>query len=66
MRAATDLINDDDNALSNKSQGIMQDMYDGQLAMQMAQGGAGSISEILVSQLSGFNKRAAKPLRVDK
>ncbi len=54
MRAATDLINDDDNALSNKSQGLMQDMYDGQLAMQMAQGGAGSISEILVSQLSGF------------
>lgn len=54
MRASTDLINDDDNALSNKSQGVMRDMYDGQLAMQMAQGGPGSISEMLVSQLSGF------------
>ena len=58
MRASTDLINDDDNALSSKSQGVMRDMYDGQLAMQMAQGGTGSISEMLVSQLSGFKAQS--------
>lgn len=54
MRASTDLINDEDNALSNKSQGVMRDMYDGQLAMQMAKGGKGSISDMLVTQLSPF------------
>jgi len=63
MRAATDVINDDENALSNKDQGGMRDMYDGQLALHMASGGAGSISDMLIQQLSPhksetFNKHA--------
>ncbi|MFT6927717.1 MAG: flagellar protein FlgJ [Psychromonas sp.] len=53
MRAASDLINSEDSPLSTKGDGVMRDMYDGQLAMQMAQGGPGSISEMLVKQLSG-------------
>ncbi|PKG39535.1 rod-binding protein [Psychromonas sp. Urea-02u-13] len=52
MRASTDIINDDENALSNKDQGGMRDMYDGQLALHMASGGAGSISDMLIQQLS--------------
>jgi flagellar protein FlgJ len=58
MRAATDLINSEENPLSKKSNGVMRDMYDGQLAMQMAQGGPGSISEMLVTQLSGTDSAA--------
>jgi len=52
MRAATDIINDDENTLSKKDQGGMRDLYDGQLALHMASGGAGSISEMLIQQLS--------------
>ncbi len=52
MRASTDIINDDDNVLSNKNQGAMRDMYDGQLALHMSNGGAGSISDMLIQQLS--------------
>ncbi|ABM05253.1 putative flagellar protein FlgJ [Psychromonas ingrahamii 37] len=58
MRAATDLINNEDSPLSSKSGSIMRDMHDGQLAMQMAQGGPGSISEMLVKQLSSAGTTA--------
>jgi len=52
MRAATDIINDDESVLSNKNKGPMRDMYDGQLALQMSNGGVGSISDMLIQQLS--------------
>lgn len=65
MRAATDLINSEENPLSKKSGGVMRDMYDGQLAMQMAQGGPGSISEMLVTQLSGSSGAAVNHFAIN-
>jgi len=65
MRASTDLINSDENALSTQNQGVMRDMYDGQLALQMAQGGPGSISEMLVSQLSGFKGETVNHIAIN-
>ncbi len=52
MRAGSDAIADKDSPFSSQQQGVFRDMYDGQLAMEMAKKQSSGIADMLVKQLS--------------
>ncbi len=53
MRSATEALGDDDNPLSNNSNGMFQEMLDKQLAVNMTKTNSFGLAEMLYQQLSG-------------
>ncbi|MGF1747949.1 rod-binding protein [Vibrio cionasavignyae] len=52
MRAASEVLSDDDNPLSIKSAGMFQEMRDAQLAQQISQQSSFGLAEMIYKQLS--------------
>lgn len=52
MRTASDALADEDSPFSSKEQGVYRDIYDGQLAIELAKKQHGGIADMLVKQLS--------------
>ncbi|CAM3118729.1 rod-binding protein [Vibrio neptunius] len=52
MRSSSDVLADEDSPFSSQQQGVFRDMYDGQLAIEMAKKQHSGISEMLIKQLS--------------
>lgn len=52
MRSSSDVMADEDNPFNSKQQGVFRDMYDGQLAIEMAKKQRSGIADMLVKQLS--------------
>ena len=52
MRAASEVLSDDDNPLSIKSSGMFQEMRDAQLAQQISQQSSFGLAEMIYKQLS--------------
>ncbi|MGP8305863.1 rod-binding protein [Vibrio sp. YIC-376] len=51
MRSSSDVLADDDSPFASQQQGVFRDMYDGQLAINMAQKQRSGIADMLVQQL---------------
>ncbi|MBY7948142.1 rod-binding protein [Vibrio fluvialis] len=52
MRSSSDVMADEDSPFNSKQQGVFRDMYDGQLAIEMAKKQRSGIADMLVKQLS--------------
>ncbi|CAM3664910.1 rod-binding protein [Vibrio aquimaris] len=52
MRSSSDVLADEDSPFSSQQQGVFRDMYDGQLAIEMANKQGSGIADMLVKQLS--------------
>ncbi|WP_435248317.1 rod-binding protein [Vibrio sp. nBUS_14] len=52
MRSSSDVLADKDSPFSSQQQGVFRDMYDGQLAMELAKKKNSGIANMLVRQLS--------------
>ncbi|NNN44323.1 MULTISPECIES: rod-binding protein [unclassified Vibrio] len=52
MRSSSDVLADKDNPFVSKQQGMFLDMYDGQLAIELAKKQSSGIANLLVQQLS--------------
>ncbi|MDN3609445.1 rod-binding protein [Vibrio ostreicida] len=52
MRTSSDVLADKDSPFSSQQQGVFRDMYDGQLAIEMAKKQHSGISDMLIRQLS--------------
>ncbi len=52
MRSSSDVMADKDSPFSSQQQGVFRDMYDGQLAMELAKKQSSGIANMLVKQLS--------------
>ncbi len=52
MRSSNDVLADENSPFSSQQYGVFRDMYDGQLAMELAKNQQGGIAEMLVKQLS--------------
>lgn len=52
MRSSSDVLADDDTPFASQQQGVFRDMYDGQLAINMAGKQQSGIADMLVQQLS--------------
>ncbi len=52
MRAGSDALADKDSPFASQQQGVFRDMYDGQLAMELAKKQSSGIADLLVKQLS--------------
>ncbi|MBR9786778.1 MAG: flagellar protein [Vibrionaceae bacterium] len=51
MRSSSDVLADDDSPFASQQQGVFRDMYDGQLAINMAKKQHSGIADMLVQQL---------------
>ncbi|MCF7364140.1 MULTISPECIES: rod-binding protein [Vibrio] len=58
MRSSSDVMADEDSPFSSKQQGVFRDMYDGQMAIEMAKKQSSGIADMLVEQL-GSNESSA-------
>ncbi|GAA5645309.1 rod-binding protein [Vibrio proteolyticus] len=67
MRSSSDVLADKDSPFSSQQHGVFRDMYDGQLAIEMAKKQQSGIADMLVKQLSPsmaeaqFDTRVAAP-----
>ncbi|MCJ2378557.1 rod-binding protein [Vibrio sp. ZSDZ34] len=52
MRSSSDVLADEDSPFASQQQGVFRDMYDGQLAIEMAKKQNSGIADMLVKQLS--------------
>ncbi len=52
MRSSSDILADKDSPFSSKNNSVFRDMYDGQMAMEMAKRKSAGIADMLVKQLS--------------
>lgn len=52
MRSSSDVLADKDSPFSSQQQGVFRDMYDGQLAMELARRQHSGIANMLIKQLS--------------
>ncbi|GLT16384.1 flagellar protein [Vibrio zhanjiangensis] len=52
MRTSSDVLADKDNPFSSQQQGVFRDMYDGQLAIEMAKKQHAGIADMLIKQLT--------------
>ncbi|EKO3433366.1 rod-binding protein [Vibrio fluvialis] len=52
MRSSSDVMADEDSPFNSNQQGVFRDMYDGQLAIEMAKKQRSGIADMLVKQLS--------------
>ncbi|ASI93969.1 flagellar protein [Vibrio rotiferianus] len=52
MRSSSDVLADKDSPFSSQQQGVFRDMYDGQLAIELAKKQNSGIANMLVQQLS--------------
>lgn len=52
MRSSSDVLADEDSPFSSQQHGMFRDMYDGQLAIEMAKKQSSGIADMLVKQLS--------------
>ncbi|ELP2673851.1 rod-binding protein [Vibrio parahaemolyticus] len=59
MRSSSDVLADKDNPFSSKQQGVFRDMYDGQLAMELAKKQSSGIANMLIQQLSPSMREVA-------
>ncbi|NIY94463.1 flagellar protein [Vibrio diazotrophicus] len=53
MRTATEALGDEENPLSNNSNGMFQDLLDNQLAISVTKKSSFGLAELLYQQLSG-------------
>jgi flagellar protein FlgJ len=62
MRSSSDVLTDDDSPFASQQQGVFRDMYDGQLAINMAKKQRSGIADMLVQQLgSSFDGVMSDP-----
>lgn len=59
MRSSSDVLADKDSPFSSKQQGVFRDMYDGQLAMELAKKQSSGIANMLIQQLSPSMREVA-------
>ncbi|WP_029793471.1 rod-binding protein [Vibrio parahaemolyticus] len=59
MRSRSDVLADKDSPFSSKQQGVFRDMYDGQLAMELAKKQSSGIANMLIQQLSPSMREVA-------
>lgn len=52
MRSSSDVLADKDSPFASQQQGVFRDMYDGQLAMELAKKQNSGIANMLIQQLS--------------
>ncbi|MBD0786765.1 rod-binding protein [Vibrio sp. Y2-5] len=64
MRSSSDVMADEDSPFSSKQQGVFRDMYDGQMAIEMAKKQSSGIADMLVEQL-GSNENTPASNIVD-
>lgn len=59
MRSSSDVLADKDSPFASQQQGVFRDMYDGQLAMELAKKQNSGIANILIQQLSPSMREVA-------
>ncbi|ELI6427041.1 rod-binding protein [Vibrio harveyi] len=59
MRSSSDVLADKDSPFASQQQGVFRDMYDGQLAMELAKKQNAGIANMLVQQLSPSMREVA-------
>ncbi|MHB9957280.1 rod-binding protein [Vibrio campbellii] len=59
MRSSSDVLADKDSPFSSQQQGVFRDMYDGQLAMELAKKQNSGIANMLIQQLSPSMRKVA-------
>ncbi|OPH52815.1 rod-binding protein [Vibrio campbellii] len=59
MRSSSDVLADKDSPFSSQQQGVFRDMYDGQLAMELAKKQNSGIANMLIQQLSPSMREVA-------
>ena len=59
MRSSSDVLADKDSPFASQQQGVFRDMYDGQLAMELAKKQNSGIANMLIQQLSPSMREVA-------
>ena len=59
MRSSSDVLADEDSPFASQQQGVFRDMYDGQLAMELAKKQNSGIANMLIQQLSPSMREVA-------
>ncbi|MDA0383520.1 rod-binding protein [Vibrio owensii] len=59
MRSGSDVLADKDSPFASQQQGVFRDMYDGQLAMELAKKQNSGIANMLIQQLSPSMREVA-------
>ncbi|WP_104040707.1 rod-binding protein [Vibrio hyugaensis] len=59
MRSSSDVLADKDSPFASQQQGVFRDMYDGQLAMELAKKRNSGIANMLIQQLSPSMREVA-------
>ncbi|MDF2152591.1 rod-binding protein [Vibrio sp. CAU 1672] len=59
MRSSSDVLAAEDNPFSSQQQGVFRDMYDGQLAIELAKKQNSGIANMLIKQLSPSMREVA-------
>lgn len=59
MRSSSDVLADKDSPFASQQQGVFRDMYDGQLAMELAKKQSSCIANMLIQQLSPSMREVA-------
>ncbi|MFH4614436.1 rod-binding protein [Vibrio diabolicus] len=59
MRSSSDVLADKDSPFASQQQGVFRDMYDGQLAMELAKKQSSGIANMLIQQLSPSMREVA-------
>ena len=59
MRSSSDVLADKDSPFTSQQQGVFRDMYDGQLAMELAKKQNSGIANMLIQQLSPSMREVA-------
>ncbi|EOX3943389.1 MULTISPECIES: rod-binding protein [Vibrio] len=59
MRSSSDALADKDSPFASQQQGVFRDMYDGQLAMELAKKQSSGIANMLIQQLSPSMREVA-------
>ena len=59
MRSSSDVLADKDSPFASQQQGVFRDMYDGQLAMELAKKQNSGVANMLIQQLSPSMREVA-------